>query len=239
MKKILLGVVLLCGFGLLYVVIQNDGAKDVIKSNEEICTIQPREDLTLTGVVKVNNIQNLGKIQSTELLVRNGDHVTLGQKIFKSGFVAPITGVFTFKDGTAGIIDDHQFIETAFLENDKQLMTEGKKVTVTDVNDKTETENKMIYVGQIPVEKADAPADSLSTYQVMLDSKHRPLGQHVWIKIPQVDVIVPKAFVESQTSQMKVPGSDKWVKFDVKTENRGGIYYAKLIDLPVNTELKV
>lgn len=239
MKKILLGVVVLCGFGLLIMVMQDNGTKDMIKSNGEICTIQAREDLTLTGVVKVKNIQNLGKIQPTDLLVRNGDHVKLGQKIFKSGFLASIAGVFTFNDETAGIIDDHQFIETSFLESDKSLMTEGQEVTVTDVNDKTKTKNKITYVGQIPVEKADSPVDTLSTYPLMLDSKNRPLGQHVWVKIPQVDVIVPKAFVDAKTAQMKIPGSDKWVKFDVKTENRGGIYYAKLVDLPVDTELKV
>jgi len=236
MKKIGLIAIVIVGFCIIFGIMQKDTQIGKNKKQEEQYVVEKRKDLILTGVVKTDEIRVLTKTNVENILIKNGDHVESGQKIYLNGYQAPISGTFTMTgDGSLKILSDKQHIESTFKETDIDLLRQGDEVKISDIEGSNNGKSKIETVGIIPTDEEN---NDMSSYSLVLKSDKRMVGQHVLVYIPQVTVIIPKKYVDSKKVWIKKYGKHDWGKISIKVVNKGGVYFAPISEIPVGSRLK-
>lgn len=234
--KIILSIILLVLFGIFFMNLdQFQSTTEAQSQKVETYKVIPQDDLILKGEVKAKKIQTLDTTDMKNLLVNNGDHVTKGQEIYNTGYVAPLDGTFSISedDNTFAIISDEEYVSASISEIDKNLIHQGDTITVKSLDNSQSYQSQVTRIGISPVSD-----DNLSDYLVESAITGLPNGQHVYLYISYSDVVIPQKYVKSGTLNMKKPGANSWMQEKISLTNKGGVFYAHQEDVPIGTLLR-
>jgi hypothetical protein len=237
-NKLVISLLLIFAFiGLFYFM---DDKKEV-KSNSNIdksktYEVVSQNDLILDGIVEVDSIKNLEFTKPENLLVANGDRVDEGERIYSTGYLAPITGIFIINDDASySIASEKQYISSEIVETDKDMVNQGMKLKVTNLEGtKTFSDCNLNRISVLPTNKED----KISLYSLRISISGANPGQHMKIFVKNTQVIIPKEFIDEGKLLMKNPNSEKWETKEVSLSNISGITYAPISQVPVGTMLK-
>lgn len=242
MKKIIISVLIFMGFVGLSVLITNySNTKNTNNESTSKRTtyfkIEKQNDLVLTGVVKSKSIQKLSTISLNDVEVSNGDHVNEGQVIYKTGDTAPISGTFVINsDESISIVSDDKYIESAFTEDNRDLIQQGQSVPVYSLDGSVHYgESTLTNVGVVPLDDGA----SVSKYSLRVSGQDLPVGQHVKLYIEQRDVLIPEKYIHDGSLNIRRPNDKQWNTIKVNVKREGGLSYASINDVPVGSQLKV
>lgn len=212
-------------------------SKNHSKDNRITYTVKPYENSTYRGVYKSHGYVDLQDINSTNLLVRDGENVFKGEKLTSDGIYSPLNGIFSKQNNGYRVYQNIGEVVFYVSENDYYNFKLGDKVRLREINNSLNGEGTIAEIAKQPINNSDY---SMSKYRIVVqvqDQDKYTFGEHLLISLDNDYVRVPKKYNSNGTLIVRNKNG-KWNKLKitpVKTTNSEYVYDAK--DLPVGTEV--
>lgn len=236
-QKILIILGLLPFIGLLFWLQhqQKQSRLEVSKDTPAVYKVVKQDDLLLMGEVQSDNITALDKVDPDQLLIKNGEMVTKNQKLYKTGYEAPVAGMFSIgEDGNLAIISPERHVKSSISELDRENILEGQVLQTKNLETGKTLEAKIRWINRQP----SADEKTLSHYDFEADVSNLMVGHHVLLSIPYKTVVIPEQYLKNNQILAKLPTEKEWRLLSITPSHKGGVSYAQLSEVPVGTLLK-